>query len=126
MLATKHHRISTKPLTSKHHRIRLITVVGKPSLPNRVINLLIPLNRHALVGGTCIPILFDQYNGSSYNSIYGDTLEQLSIQQLNLSLYDGRDLLAFNDSVKCPYGSTNLKLSLGEGEDMRMLGYHSS
>lgn len=50
-------------------------------------------------------------NKSSCNVLYEDALDPL--RQTDLNLFDGEDLLAFNDSVTHPYGVTDLTLSIG-------------
>lgn len=53
------------------------------------------------------------------NVLYTNTLEPLGLLQLYLSSCSGGSLLAFNDFVIPPYGTTVLTLQLEEGESER-------
>ncbi|KAI5421603.1 hypothetical protein KIW84_045144 [Lathyrus oleraceus] len=61
---------------------------------------------------------------SSCNILYAGTLKRLGIQQVDLNLFNGEDLLAFNDLLTHPYGMIVIMLEIRKGMCERKVSYH--
>lgn len=56
---------------------------------------------------------------NSWNVLYEDILELLSLKKTDLDLFGSEDLLAFDDTITCPCRAIDLTLSIREETNQR-------